>query len=405
MVRLFKNRNLTMVLVLAAAALFLVSCGPKARVATNELDTPEHHFYTGMKLLDQARYVDAQQSFNLAIQLDPKYAKAYAGSGLANAYQQDFSAAFEMMKKAGKYAKTDEEKVFVHVGYIRINTLSAADCLRSGIRTGVVCKPPSDWLDTAKGEFDAAVLIDPKASAAYYFMGVAYKTALDVNQAASMFAKVLDLKGDYMREADDQWRLVQKIQRAMPGTITGKKIAFVEQITRADAAALFMEELKIDVLYQKRTLKTFDTSFKDPEKAKAAGPAPKTASDIATHPLKADIEGIIQLGVRGLEVFPDGAFHPNDLIDRASYAMMIEDILMKVSGDNTLATKFIGETASSFPDLRTDLPYYNAVRVVTSRGVMEASNLATGEFGPLGPVAGADALLIIRKFSDILRIY
>ena len=111
------------------------------------------------------------------------------------------------------------------------------------------------------------------------------------------------------------------------------------------------------------------------------------------------------MGVRGLEVFPDGAFHPNDLIDRASYAMMIEDILMKVSGDSTLATKFIGETASSFPDLRTDLPYYNAVRVVTSRGIMEPKDLASGEFGPLGPVGGADSLLIIRKFSDILKIY
>jgi hypothetical protein len=405
MVRRFKKRNLIMVLALVAAGLFLISCGPKARVATSQLDTPEHHYATGVKLIDQAKYADADREFDLAIELDPKYSKAYAGKGLVKAYQRDYNAAFAAMKPAWKYAKADDEKFLVHVNYIRINTLSASDCLQSGIRSGVVCSPQSDWLDLSKGEFDSAVLIDAKAGAPYYFMGLAYKTALDVNQAAGMFTKVLDLKGDYVREADEQWQMVQKIQRAMPGTITGKKIAFVEQITRADAAALFMEELKIDALYKKRTPKTFDTAFKDPEKAKAAPPTPKTAVDIAAHPLKADIEGIIRLGVRGLEVFPDGAFHPNDLVDRASYAMMIEDILMKVSGDDTLATKFIGEKVSSFPDLRSDLPYYNAVRVVTSRGIMAPKDLATGEFGPLGPVSGADALLIIRTFSDILKIY
>jgi len=402
MIRLKKNRNLIMVLALVTVGLLLVSCGPKARVATSQLDTPEHHFVTGMKLIDQAKYADADREFDLAIQLDPKYSKAFTGKGLVKAYQRDFNAAFATMKRAWKFAEADDEKFLVHVTYIRINTLSAADCLQSGIRSGAVCSPQADWLDLSKGEFDSAVKIDPNAAAPYYFMGLAYKTALDITQSSLMFAKVLDLKGDYMREADDQWRLVQKIQRAMPGTITGKKIAFVEQITRADAAALFMEELKIDVLYQKRTPKTFDTAFKDPEKAKAAGAAPKTANDIANHPLKADIEGIIQLGVRGLEVFPDGAFHPNDLIDRASYAMMIEDILIKVSGDSALATKFIGGT-SPFPDLRSDLPYFNAVMVVTSRGIMEAKDLTTGAFAPLGPVAGADALLIIRKIKDELK--
>jgi hypothetical protein len=190
----------------------------------------------------------------------------------------------------------------------------------------------------------------------------------------------------------------------MPGTITGKKIAVLEQINRADAAALFMEELKIDVLYKKRTVKTFDTAFKDPEKAKAAASAaPATATDIATHPLKADIEGIIQIGVRGLEVLPDGQFHPNDMVNRAEYALMIEDILIKVTGDNTIAAKHFG-SASPFPDLRNDLPYFNAVMVVTTRNLMEAKDLS-GEFAPLAPVTGVDALLVIRKLKEELKIF
>jgi hypothetical protein len=82
--------------------------------------------------------------------------------------------------------------------------------------------------------------------------------------------------------------------------------------------------------------------------------------------------------------------------------MMLEDILIKVTGDNSLATKFIGMT-SPFPDLRSDLPYFNAVMAVTSRGIMEAKDMTTGEFAPFAPVAGVDALLIIRKFKEELK--
>lgn len=401
MVFQFDKRKLMTALVMLSACLLVVSCGPKARLSTSQLDTPEHHVAAGMKLVDQGRYDVAEREFDLALQLSPEYSRAYSGKALTKAYQRDFNAAFAQMKLAWKYAEAKEEKLLVHVNYIRINTLSAAECLRSGIRYGAVCNPQSDWLDLSKGEFDAAALIDPKAGAPYYYMGIAFKTALDLNQAALMFSKTLELKGEYVEEADNQWRLVQKIQRAMPGTITGRKIAFVEEITRADAAALFMEELKIDVLYKKRSL-NFDTSFRDPQKVGAASTSLK-ADDIASHPLRADIEGILSLGVRGLELLPDRKFHPNDPIDRASYAMMLEDILIKVTGDNGLATRFIGERESSFPDLRSDLPYYNAVRVATSRGIMEVMDPATAEFRPLGTVSGADALLSIRRFRDILK--
>ena len=59
--------------------------------------------------------------------------------------------------------------------------------------------------------------------------------------------------------------------------------------------------------------------------------------------------------------------------------MVIEDILIKVTGDNALATRFIGN-ASPFPDLRSDLPYFNAVMVVTSRGIMEVKDIVSGCF-------------------------
>ena len=399
MSRFSQYRRCFMGMALLAAMLLTFSCTPKAVKPVAEMDTPEHHFFTGMRLLDQAQYPAAQAEFERAIQLAPKFSRAYAGSALVQAYQNDFPSAFKQLDKAWDYAKTNEEKVFVHVGTIRVQTMSKAVCMK----VGVDCQADKYWLDEAKAAFEKAIEIDPKSSAAYFYMGLAYKTGLEFVKAGEMFAKVMDLRGDLMNEADVQWKIVQDIQRAMPGTITGKKIALVEKITRADAAALFMEELKIDVLYKKRTLKTFDTGFKDPEKAAAAGnKATATAKDIAANPLKADIEGILRLGVRGLENYPDGSFGPADLVNRGAYAMMIEDILIKVTGDNSLATKFIG-TTSTVPDLRSDLPYFNAVMVVTSRGIMQAKSLQTGEFGPMDSVSGVEALLIIKKFKEELK--
>lgn len=386
MARKIKLEKSAALFMMFAAIFFIISCGPTPRVPTSQLDTPEHHTYTGLRLLDQEKYADAQREFELAVSLDPKYSKAYTGIGLVKTATGEFNAAWEGLKMGWKYAKTDEEKLFVYASRIRYFTQS---------------KLEKKWLDLAKDEFDSAVLTDAKYAPAYYFMGLAYKSALEFDTAGKMFAKVLDLKTDYISEADVQWNLIQKIQRAMPGTITGKIIAIVDRITRADAAALFMEEMKIDVLYKKRTLKTFDTSFKEPGK-ESAKPAQATARDIASHPLKADIEGILEIGVRGLENYPDGNFHPNEIVTRAAYAMMLEDILIKVTGDNTLATKFIGST-SPFGDLRADLPYFNAIMVVTSRGIMEAKNMTTGEFAPLSPVPGVDALLIIRKIKQELK--
>jgi hypothetical protein len=233
-------------------------------------------------------------------------------------------------------------------------------------------------------------------------MGIAYISALDFNQAGQMFRQVIDLKKEYVKDADLAWNLIQKIQRAMPGTRAGKKISLLQRITRADAAALFMEELKIENLYKKRSIKTFDTAFKDPEAARSASSAPSLPKDIADHPLKVDIEGILGVGVRGLETYSDGLFRPGEFVDRATYAMMLEDILIKVTGDNSLATKFIGQV-SPFPDLRSDLPYFNAVMVVTSRGIMGVKDFTSGEFAPMGDVPGVDALLIIRKFQEELK--
>jgi hypothetical protein len=117
--------------------------------------------------------------------------------------------------------------------------------------------------------------------------------------------------------------------------------------------------------------------------------------------LKPSIDTVLQLRVRGLEPGPNHTFGPDTLITKSEFALMLEDILVKVSGDEKLATKYIG-APSLFPDVRSDHYTFNAVMVVTSRGFIEADK-ATGEFKPADPVSGADALLAVRVFKDQLK--
>jgi tetratricopeptide (TPR) repeat protein len=395
-------RTLISLFILCAVVFFLISCGPKVRVAVNQLDTPGHHTFTGLKLLDQEKYADAKREFEMATQLDAKYSKAYTGMALVNIYTSNFNAASDNLALGLKNAKDTDEKLFVNVGKIRYYTLSKSD---------------KKWLELAKNQFDEAVVTDPKQTPAYYFMGLAYKEALEFNLSGQMFAKVIQLKTDHMADADAQLKFLQKVQLAMPATETGKKIALVERITRADAAAIFMEELKIKDLYNKPTPKVLDTPLKETEKVStevketekvpidAPPPVPVKllAKDIADHPLKTDIEGILEIGVRGLENDPKGNFNPGEVLSRGEYAMMLEDILIKLTGEKDLAARYVN-SKSLFPDVPADMPYFNAIIAVTSRGIMEAKNTKTGEFLPLKPVTGVDALLIIRKLKEKLKI-
>jgi len=372
------------------AVIFLFQgCVPKVRPSESVLDTPEHHVQSGMKLLKLGKYDNAMREFELAKELDPKFSRAYVGSGLVLGNKGDFKQGIQDMKKGVRLAKAKEEKADANVGLIRLYLLGKSSAHK-------------DWLKKAKGAYEAALTFLPESSAAHYYMGEAYKEALNFEKASQLFKKVLEINASYVVEANDAWKLIQKIQRAEPGTTIAKKIALVDQITRADIAALFIQELGIDKVFAKK--KEFDTRFKAPEKEFAAAQVVKmpAAVDIADHVLRTDVEAVIELSIKGLEPYADHTFKPDQKIARAEYSMMIEDILIRATGDKKLATKFIG-SPSPFPDLRNDLPYFNAVMVSTTRGIMDTKNLTTGEFDPMGSVSGADALLIIRKLGALVN--
>lgn len=349
-------------------------CASQGALKQAEMDTPEHHCRVASDLQEKGDLDGALLEFERARGLDPSYSPAYVGVGLVLGEKGNFEDAFRNMDLADRYARTDAHRIAYHTGMIRLYTKYDKD----------------NWLERAESHFSRAIDIDGNHPSPRYFMALAYKKGGEYDRASMQFRKVLELKKAYVEQADQGWEEVQRIVRAMPGSKVGKEIAVLGRITRADVAALFVEEMNLQKIFADRNLSVKNTTEDD---------ADPEVSDYRNHVLKADIEIVNTLGVKGLELVGD-RFDPDAEITRSDFALMIEDILVKVTGEKGIQTKYI-DAASPFRDI--DDGYYakNAIMTCTTRGIMKAD--LYGYFRGEAPVSGAEALLVIRRLNEALK--
>ena len=377
----------------------------KTRPATGSMDTPAFHIQRGDEALLADRFEDARSSYRRALGLDPENSMALSGMAAASAYeaarpgvsmstrQAVLAESEDQIKQALNTAKNSEQKARAHSFAIQVYQ--------------AMHLPEDEWYEEAMEHFEDAVKLDPDNPAPYYFMGLAESDRLSYDKASAHFDKVLALGKAYEAEADTELKRIQQIRRAMPGSKFGARIANVDKITRADVAALFIAELRLDRLYKERPKSQKDT-YKAPKSQQKMKLDPlqkyPDAVDISGHPLEDSIQEVIKLGVKGLSPDPAHRFHPDQELKRAEFAQLIQDLLIRITKDRSLSTRYIGEP-SPFPDVNQNVWYYNAARTVVNRGLMTADNKVTGEFNPMEPVSGADALLTIRTMKQILKEY
>ncbi len=384
----------------------LIACAKPKPTPISLEDTPQHHYLQGMELIEQGKLQDAESRFDRAIYLDKDYARAYAGKALVHAILVDkqsdkehaaveLKKALDLYKKATKKAKDDTDKFSVYVTGIRVYTNGH----------------PEYWLDKAKDCFEDAIGLDKvdekgliyyeSKAAAYYFMGVAYYRAYAFRSAEEMLGKVLSMRpGKWHDKADQLYKKVQKIVRAAAEytlTDVARKIAVKDRIGRADVAALLVDELHLDKFFAGRI------------PLKSNQPKPDfIPADVVNHIFKREILTVLKWHVRGLEPQYDETtkaylFKPDQPLTRKELALILEDLLIKITGDQSIATKYFGMTHSPFPDVPPTVPWFNAVMTVVSRGLMEAD--LSGEFRPNDYVDGADLLLAIMKLRNVLKSY
>ena len=369
---------------LIVSLLGVTSCSSESVKSESELDIPEYHYKLGVRKLDDGRLQEALSAFQRSIDLDPKFAVGWGGLGLTQTYVEDVETGKKSVDKAVDLADKNSV-VWVWRG-----------------RFWTVSKNEKKWLEKAEKDFKRSLEISPGNEEAEYYLGEAYFQAYDFRGAESQFAKVVALKGELAKKANEKWELSQKVVRASPGTLAGKKIAIQPKVSRADLAVLFTEEMKLVEVFERfNPTTTAPAEFKTPEEMMNSDEEASSPPDIVGFWAEPWIMEVLELGV--LEVDPEGKFNPRKTITRVEYAMAVQRILSKITGDGSLETKYFGEATSRFSDVPSTHFAYNAMALCVERGIMKV-DMMTGKFDPVGVVSGADALLIIREIQNSLRL-
>jgi len=359
---------------LALAIVCLVGCATVGERSKGPTDTPDHHYAAGQIFLGQEKYSSALAEFERAEALHPNYAPAFEGLALAQLGLRNQSRAEEA-------ADTAKEIDSAYApGYVASGRVQAAKGnLREAIR-----------------DFTHALDINPRYVQAYYYRGKTLMRCLDFDRAERDFDSALQIQPTH-KAARSAWERSMKIRLATPGTHIGKKIVLADPITRADLAALIATELGLERALRKHRPELFDPGFRRAVGLRSTEPDLPRITDVESHWAKGFIELVTELSL--MEAFPDRTFRPDAMVDRASYAMTIQQVLAIVDNDQGLRSRFIG-SVSPFPDVRNDHFAYNAIMVATTRGMLEAQT-GTGAFNLTGSMSGADALLGLRKLAEL----
>lgn len=391
------------ILFASGALLLAVGCSKPMVKCPSPGDSPQHHYLAGMELLEEGKLSEAASKFERASFCDEKYGPAHAGAALAGAlkakevsntdYQKaDLEKARALLETARKSSSTPEDRFAFHLASMRIET-----ALKQG-----------NWLEEVEDGHKAAKKLNTDEEkllyyrvpeAADYFMGTAYLEAGEFQKSRDSFGAVLNARstGKWHGPADKAWKRTDKVVRATSGMTlgdAGKRIAVREKVTRAEIAALLVDELKIDKLFAGRiSAKPRDEGF--------------VPVDLLSSPFREEAATLIKWNVRGLEPSYDASaraylFRPDEAVKRKEFAMALEDVVIKLTGDEGMASAFLGHRASPFPDIEPSSVWYNAVMSVTTRNMMETE--LTGEFRPDDAVDGAEAVMAIRALKYRLSI-
>lgn len=384
-----------------------VGCAQKKGIIPiSDEDNPAHHYLTGMTLLEKNDLEQAQGHFDRALQLDPEYATAIAGKALVAAMRVEgysdmghrtveLKAALELMDDAEDAVDGHSQEFSVMVTGIRVYTHGK----------------PKKWIKKAQDLYDDAKDLEKVnrgelvyyrgEEAADYFMGVAAYNDLQFRDAEDLLSKVTAAPpGRWHQPAGLLFRKVHKIVRATANytlTNVAKKIAIKDKVVRADVAALLVDDLHLDRLMAGRIA--------------VPGNQPKAAfvpADIINNHFKSEIMTVLNWGLRGLEPKYDKTsrayfFNPQKHIKRKELAFILEDLLTKISGDESIATAYFGQKRSPYPDVSPSSPWFNAVMTAVSRNLMESG--LSGAFRPDVTSDGAELLLAVLRLRDAMNIY
>jgi tetratricopeptide (TPR) repeat protein len=395
--------------------------------------TAEWAYQQGLQALAQENYDTAIQAFHLAVERDPRHARAYLSLGDVHSQREEFLAAESYYNKIleidphslpamtalasmqwrrgnhrdalALYRKALEIEPHNHFAQQQINALTR-EMFDMHAAQGREYLLAGD-LAQATVAFQKAYSVDPENWAVAVEIGRLFLQQGDSAMADGYFQQVLSAQADFLpaiigagqvqltlQHYDEAIRyferarllnptdpettaLLREAQRAqLEASLPDQywQIAASAQVTRGEIAALLI----VDLLLEQR-LHTSDRMV--------------IISDITTHWAKAYILKVVQYEIMSLP--PDRFFRPNDPIARGELAFVIDALF------RTIGQPLPPGGRLPFADVHPDNAYYDAIARVYAAGIMPAPSESV--FGILNTVFGREALDIFERIRMVMR--
>ena len=355
------------------SSVLMVGCSKNLDVKPQNLaDSVDQHVVTGLNELENGHIEKARTNFLAAQALDHKASSAFSSLALVSPHPKD------LLSEAKSNSKTN------------------LDILRYKIASIRTAEDDEDFKtlyeDIAELKVDFMPYYHDKGSVDYY-IGMHYYAKLDFKTASRYFENVFQKyeHSKFESRARVLWEKSDAITRAISlskWSVTTKKIATLDAISRADAAVVIVTELNLDKLLKG----SFNRVKQDIDR--------ETPSDIVSHPNFVELDVINKYGLRGLEpIVQDGklVFAPNKPITRADFAFILEDIVAKLKHDNSIKRKYIG-SVSPFSDVTSHDVIFNAALNSVSMGFLTPTKYK--EFRPSDTLTGVELIQAIAKIKE-----
>ncbi len=356
-------------LLLAATA----GCTTGGTVPERVLGSPSHHVENGLKLIEKGRLDAAHREFRMALDLDPRYAPAHRGEAFVCAIRLDFDSAFKACHRAIRHTSS---KDISDLSLNAFNRFGSLRCDRGALRRAA-----------AGGETAClARLFVVEFLNGYYKLGVTFKFGGDHAVQDEALERALAFTNTFSEKAYFNLESGRRLQEMAPDTELGRGVAFLDRVSRGEAAALLVREIDL----RNRLGKSPD---------RLDGPAEDSARlmDLNGHPLKDDICLFLAFGIDGFRQFEDGSFRPNSPMRRFEYANAVADIVSRIDRDGELTRR--RPRLNNFDDVPQSYPGFRAVQACVDMGILKAEG---GKFRPAVPLSGMEAAHSIRRIKELL---
>ncbi len=133
--------------------------------------------------------------------------------------------------------------------------------------------------------------------------------------------------------------------------------------------------------------------------------------DEMLHDIPVDIEErnemkaifeVLSLHLPHLNAYPNGYFYPDRPVTRAELAIVLQEIMVLLMDDQTLASRFIAGQ-SPFVDVRPDYYAFNAIMLGVERGILK-TGAGRDVFDPEGTIRGIDMLAVLNAFTGFFPV-